>query len=47
MTPTHYTHTRRRQSVKVHIVLFLLTAGIGNIIYAKWANSNTAARYEW
>lgn len=30
---------RRRQSVMTHLVLFILTAGIGNIIYAAYISS--------
>lgn len=42
-----YTYAKRRQSVKTHIWLFLLTAGVGNIFYVMWANSKVAARTEW
>lgn len=45
--PTAYTHSKRRQSLKTHLVLFLLTGGIGNLFYVRWANSKVAARYEW
>ncbi|MGW1539196.1 hypothetical protein ACWCPM_02675 [Streptomyces sp. NPDC002309] len=30
---------RRRQSAMVHLVLFLFTAGIGNIVYALYISS--------
>ena len=43
---TQYTYTRRRQSVKVHLWLLLLTGGIGNIVYSMWAKSDTAARWQ-
>lgn len=42
-----YTYAKRRQSVKVHIWLALLTGGIGNLFYAMWCRSKAAARYEW
>lgn len=42
-----YTYSRRRQSIKVHLVLFFTTAGLGNLAYALWARSRAAARYEW
>lgn len=45
--PVQYTYSKRRQSIKVHILLAFTTAGLGNLLYAKWANSKTAARYEW
>lgn len=45
--PTQYTYAKRRQSIKVHLVLLMTTAGIGNVLYAMWAKSKTAARYEW
>lgn len=41
-----YTYTRRRQSVKTHLWLFLLTGGIGNVFYSMWAKSKVAARWE-
>lgn len=47
MASQGYTYTRRRQSLKTHLWLLLLTGGIGNIIYAMWAKSKMAARYEW
>lgn len=47
MASQGYTYTRRRQSLKTHLWLLLLTGGIGNIFYAMWAKSKTAARYEW
>lgn len=45
--PVGYAHQMRRQSIKVHILLLFTTAGIGNILYAMWARSRTAARYSW
>ncbi|MFF3431829.1 hypothetical protein [Streptomyces sp. NPDC002602] len=30
---------RRRQSAGLHVVLFFCTAGIGNVIYAKYISS--------
>lgn len=47
MAAQGYTYSRRRQSLKVHLWLALLTCGIGNICYAMWAKSKTASRYEW
>lgn len=44
-SPT-YTYTRRRQSIKTHLWLLLLTGGAGNIVYAMWAKSKVAARWE-
>ncbi len=41
-----YTYSRRRQSVKTHLWLLLLTGGIGNVFYAMWAKSDTAARWQ-
>lgn len=41
-----YTYSRRRQSVKTHLWLLLLTGGIGNIVYSMWVKSDTAARWE-
>lgn len=45
--PAQFTYSKRRQSLKTHLWLFLLTGGIGNLFYARWANSKSAARYEW
>lgn len=45
--PAMYTHNKRLQSLKMHLVLFMVCPIIGNLIYAKWANSKVAARYEW
>lgn len=45
--PAQYTYAKRQQSVKVHLMLLLFTAGIGNVFYAMWANSKTAARYKF
>lgn len=42
-----YTYAKRRQSVKVHLMLLLFTGGIGNVFYAMAANSKAAARYKW
>lgn len=42
-----YTYTRRRQSIKVHLLLAFTTMGLGNVLYARWCNSNVAARYQW
>jgi hypothetical protein len=47
MASQGYTYTRRRQSLKTHLWLLLLTGGIGNIVYVLWAKSKAAARYEW
>lgn len=32
-TPQYFLLTRRKSSVMVHLILFLFTLGIGNIIY--------------
>lgn len=29
----------RRQSLTVHVILALLTGGLGNVVYAKWTNA--------
>ena len=44
--PVQYTYSRRRQSVKVHLWLLLLTGGLANIPYAMWCKSDVAARWE-
>jgi hypothetical protein len=41
-----YAYQMRRQSVKVHLLLLLLTGGIGNIFYVMWAKSKVAARWQ-
>jgi hypothetical protein len=41
-----YAHQMRRQSIKVHLWLVLLTGGIGNIFYVMWAKSKVAARWK-
>lgn len=38
-------HAKRRQSIKVHLFLALFTMGIGNVLYAKMCNSDTASKY--
>lgn len=45
-TQPQYTYTKRRQSLKTHLWLLLLTGGLGNIFYAMWAKSKVAARWE-
>lgn len=42
-----YTYSKRRQSIKVHLILLVTTGGLGNLLYWGWARSKTAARYEW
>lgn len=46
MASQGYTYTRRRQSIKTHLWLLLLTGGLGNIFYAMWAKSKVSARWE-
>lgn len=41
-----YAYQMRRQSMKVHVLLLLLTGGIGNIFYVMWAKSKVAARWQ-
>lgn len=40
-------HTKRRQSISTHIWLACLTFGVGNVLYSKWCNSQTASKYQW
>lgn len=50
-TQTHPTmptamHVKRRQSIKVHILLALTFPIIGNWLYAKACNSSTLSKYK-
>jgi hypothetical protein len=42
-----YAHQMRRQSLRTHLVLAVTTAGLGNILYSRWAKSKVAANYQW
>lgn len=35
----------KRQSLKVHAILFMTTMGIGNVFYARYCNSHFASKY--
>ena len=39
------TRPMKRQSMKVHFILFMTTMGIGNWAYARYCNSHFASKY--